>query len=52
MKAMKKLGIKSFVAEIKLMRLKRKIGRPYGKSIDRLLLAAEIIHTNNRNDTY
>lgn len=52
MKEMRTLGIKSFVAEIKLMRLKRKIGRPYGKSINRLLLAAEIIRSNNRNETY
>ena len=49
---MKKLGLKMFVSEIKLMRLKKRIGKPYGKSIDRLLLAAEIIRSNKRNDDY
>ena len=49
---MKKLGLKMFVSEIKLMHLKRKIGKPYGKSINRLLLAAELMRSNNQNDNY
>lgn len=49
---MRKLGMKMFISEIKLMHLKRRIGKPYGKSINRLLLAAEIIRSNNHNDTY
>ena len=49
---MRKLGMKMFIAEIKLMRLKRRIGKPYDKSINRLLLAAELIRSNNHNDNY
>lgn len=46
MKETKNLGMKMFVSELKLMHLKKRIGKPYGKSIDRLLLAAEIIRSN------
>lgn len=49
---MRKLGMKMFISEIKLMRLKRRIGKPYDKSINRLLLAAELIRSNKRNDEY
>lgn len=52
MKATKNLGMKMFISEIKLMRLKRRIGKPYDKSINRLLLAAELIRSNNQNDNY
>ena len=49
---MRKLGLKMFVSEIKLMHLKKRIGKPYGKSINRLLLAAELIRSNNQNNNY
>lgn len=49
---MRKLGFKMFISEIKLMHLKRRIGKPYGKCIDRMMLAAELMRSENPINNY
>ena len=49
---MRKLGMKMFISEIKLMRLKKRIGKPYGKCIGRMMLAAKLMWSENPINNY
>lgn len=52
MKITSKLGARMFISEIKLMHLKKRIGKPYGKCIDRMMLAAELMRSENPINNY
>ena len=49
---MRKLGMKMFISEIKLMHLKRRIGKPYGKCVDRMMLAIKLMRSDNPVNNY